>query len=262
MVYRHTTNFASISPSFVAVLLLLVLPAFAETSIRANTTGEALQGNSDKVAESEKPVSSTSESDISCDIDKTESLETKTIGKQNGVSAQTGRQVNGASLRNDTSTSLWKTFFSLLIVLALIVVLALLFRWFSMKGKLNLNHSGIEILARNTIGPKQSLCLIKVGGRLVLIGQSPNHMASLHTVEDDEEIAHIMGQIEQSGNKSITNTFGRMFHREAQDYDYREVPDGELDISSDENKQWSRAKGELGALLSKVKGLSRLHSKL
>jgi len=236
MAYRHTTtirlkkSFLSASLCVLVILFSLGISAGAETSIRANS------------------------------IDKAESLETHTIGRQQTVPDKANGQNSNASIQG-TNTSLWKSFFSLLIVLALIVLSALLFRWFSLKGQRHFKHSGIEIIARNNISPKQSLCLIKLGERLVLIGLSPNHMASLHTIEDAEEIGQIMGQIGQSGAKSITNTFGRMFRRETENYGHRETSDGEFGFTVDQDQQWSRAKGELSTLLNKVKGLTRLHFK-
>jgi len=157
----------------------------------------------------------------------------------------------------------WKTFLSLLIVLALIVGVTYLFKRFCLNSNRSSMPAGVEILARSSMNPKQSLCLVQLGNRLVLLGQSPSHISSLQTIDDPDEIAQILGQLEQKKTLSITNTFGKLFHREKELYENDENSAMSLDIedNQDQNQptqQWCQAKGELSSLLDKVKGLSKI----
>lgn len=157
----------------------------------------------------------------------------------------------------------WKTLLSLLIVLALIVGATYLFKRFSLNARRSSMPTGVEILARSNMNPKQSLCLVQLGNRLVLLGQSPNHISSLQTIDDPDEIAQILGQLEQKKTLSISNTFSKLFHREKEFYEYDENSAISLDIEDhqDQNQTtqpWCQAKGELSSLLDKVKGLSKI----
>lgn len=157
----------------------------------------------------------------------------------------------------------WKTFVSLVIVLALIVGVTYFFKRFYLNSNRSSMPAGVEILARSNMNPKQSLCLVQLGNRLVLLGQSPNHISSLQTIDDPDEMAQILGQLEQKKTLSITNTFGKLFHREKDLYEKEENPVMSLDIEDNQDQnpptlQWYQAKGELSSLLDKVKGLSKI----
>ena len=179
-------------------------------------------------------------------------------------------QTNSTGLdtrRLDFSPSFWRPFLSLLAVLALIVLCAWLFRRFFPGSQHGRTNSAIEIIARSAISPKQSVCLIRLGRRLLLVGLSPNHMANLSVVDDPEEIALIMGEMEKQMPNSISKTFDRLFHRETQQYDdpfgrtEQALRDGDtevLEYEQDEPRQWRHTCHELSSLLSKVKGLARL----
>lgn len=49
----------------------------------------------------------------------------------------------------------------------------------------------IEMLGRYHLAPKQSLCLVRVGRRAVLVGVTPSHMTALLEVRDPEEV-HVL----------------------------------------------------------------------
>ncbi|MBN1846410.1 MAG: flagellar biosynthetic protein FliO [Sedimentisphaerales bacterium] len=163
--------------------------------------------------------------------------------------------------------SLARTMGSLLIVLAVMGAVALVLRRTVFASGRAAAAGGIEILARNAINPKQSLCLIQLGQRLVLLGLSPNHMASLQTIEDPEDVAQILGGLEQQKVHSISNTFGKLFQKEkgffvaGEHSDENAVNDLDLTDTEDQNsttQQWYQAKGELTSLFDKVKGLARI----
>ena len=159
------------------------------------------------------------------------------------------------------SPSPWKSLLVLLVVLALIVSATLFLRRSSFFAQRRSSHAGVRILARSSISPKQSLCLVKLGETILLLGLSPNHMAMLHTVEDPDEIAGLLGTLEQHKHDSITNSFSRMFRHEANSYDDVEPANDYEGVIGDRDGQWSRARGELTSLLDKVKGLARMKSR-
>jgi len=185
---------------------------------------------------------------------------------ENQVLGQHPEKADSLSAKEQNQSSMpspWKTLVSLVIVLALIVGVTYLFKRFSLNANRNSMPAGVEILARSSMNPKQSLCLVQLGNRLVLLGQSPNHISSLQTIDDPDEIAQIMGQLEQKKTLSISNTFGKLFHREKELYENYENPAISLDIEDNQdqnqpNQPWCQAKGELSSLFEKVKGLSKI----
>jgi flagellar biosynthetic protein FliO len=158
----------------------------------------------------------------------------------------------------------WRTLGSLLIVLALMIAAAYIFKRFFLASHRKGSSAGIEIIARNTISPKQSLCLVQLGRHLLLLGLSPNHITSLQTIDDPEDIAHILGLLEKDKSHSISSTFTRLFQHENQYYDQEEnIDDNDHSDNNPEfqyrqSQHWYQAKGELSALLDKVKGLARI----
>ena len=160
-----------------------------------------------------------------------------------------------------TAGAIWRTALSLVLVLALIVGGSYWLRRFSPRGKAFSHAGGIEIIARNHVNPKQSMCLVKVGPRLVLVGLSPNHMASLDVIDDPDEVSQLLGHVETDRPNSISNTFGKLFHRESKHYKPEDGENQELELDSqeeEERKPYFQARGELAGLLNKVKGLRRL----
>ena len=73
-----------------------------------------------------------------------------------------------------------------------------IFRRLALGSRGGLAPSGVEVLARNSINPKQSLCLVKLGPRVLLLGLSPNQMTALHTIEDPDEVARRIGAAEEA----------------------------------------------------------------
>jgi len=159
--------------------------------------------------------------------------------------------------------SIWRTLGSLLVVLALIVLAAYVLRRLSLGARGGPGLAGLEVLARSPISPKQSLCLVKLGSRLLLLGLSPNHMTALHAVEEPDDVAQILGALERRKPHSISNSFTRLFQREDENYadwlgEGAAAGPAQDPSPEDPAQQWTQARGELGSLLEKVKGLARI----
>jgi len=174
------------------------------------------------------------------------------------------KNISGESNPLGGAVSTWRTVLSLILVLVLIVLAAWLYRRFAMGSRSGRINSAIEIITRTTISSKQSVCLVRLDRRLVLVGLSPNHMTSLLVLDDPEDIGRLMGLVEKQSPHSISNSFDKLFHRQARDYNLSsDVTEEELDTQvfdyqDQTSGQWSYARRELSGLLNKVKGLARL----
>lgn len=50
----------------------------------------------------------------------------------------------------------------------------------------------MEVLARTPVGPKQSVVLLRVAGRVIVVGVSPDSMATLTEIRDEQEVERIL----------------------------------------------------------------------
>ncbi len=161
------------------------------------------------------------------------------------------------------SLSAWRTVLSLVVVLGCILGCSWLLRRYSPMGRRLAAGGGLEVIGRSSLNTRQSLCVVKVGSRLLVVGLSPNHMAALDVITDPDEIARVVGQGETGRSQSISNTFGRLFHGESVQYDpsdpdeLESVPDKTGRVLG-QSADVHRARRELAGLLGKVRGLTRL----
>jgi flagellar protein FliO/FliZ len=131
----------------------------------------------------------------------------------------------------------------LALVLALIFALAWLAKRF-LRGRNILGGSGtVKILDRTPISPKQSLILVKVGERLILVGVSQEGMTALSEIDDPEQVAMLMGEAASYQPGSIS----RSFSDEVEDHrdEYMQQP-----MSEDPVEQ---TRGQVRGLLDKVR---------
>ncbi len=122
------------------------------------------------------------------------------------------------------ATNPWiRTTGSLLAVMALIGLLAWGYRVVAGNGRLNMLARGrnpglIEVVGRTTLSPRQSLCLVRVGPRLILLGVTNDSVNALDVVQDGALVAQLMGQAAGARTDSNTAEFSRCLEREAQSY--------------------------------------------
>lgn len=104
--------------------------------------------------------------------------------------------------------STWvRTTASLAGVVALILFLAWSYRAVS-GGSRSLLGRGrrpgiIEVLSRTVLSPRQSLCLVRIGPRAVLIGVSGDSVRTLDVIDDPAIVAQLAGQAESRARPSF-----------------------------------------------------------
>jgi len=145
--------------------------------------------------------------------------------------------------------SLFKAVISLIIVLALILVIAYLIRRFMPQMRTLNRRLGLEVVGRTPLGPKQSISLVKVGSKVMLVGMSPGHTTCLAMIDSPDEIALVLGQIASGQENALENDFDDAFMKEAMQYD---------DIDELKDAQAMQASKELSGLMRKVKGLNKM----
>jgi flagellar biogenesis protein FliO len=158
------------------------------------------------------------------------------------------------------------------VVLSLLIVLTLIFalRYLSQRlfGRTVAGRASraVQVLSRNVISPKQQLLVVRVGRRLVVVGDCGQQMNTLCEITDPDEMAALVGQIEGERRDTKGSPFGAIFGRAGSEFEKDSEPprpvnvadvgdDDEGDSTGPSNVADTR--DELSGLMDKVRGMSR-----
>ncbi len=174
---------------------------------------------------------------------------------------QDSRRVERAAPSNSPTDAqgmlqmLWPLFIVLLVVGGLAYAAR---RW--MPKSLRTSSGGpLQIIARQSISAKQSLCLVRLGRRLVLMGVTSDRISTLSEINDPEESAAIVAAVESSRPTSFATAFGKMSD---QDLKAAEADDDETmaAFNTDDTplgtKQIAQTRDRVRGLLDRVRGLA------
>ncbi len=81
-------------------------------------------------------------------------------------------------------------------------------------------HAGvIQVLSRVAIAPRQSVCLMRIGPRLVLVGISPNALRTLDVIADADLVARLAGeQLSAKSAARVGEPFTQTLAEESKSY--------------------------------------------
>jgi flagellar biogenesis protein FliO len=111
------------------------------------------------------------------------------------------------------SDLLWKSLSGLGLVVGLMLVGVFVLKRLTPGGQRS-GSEAVTVLGRAFVGPRQSLHLIKIGRRILVLGNTPAGMSSVAEIADPEEVAQILATCQRSRANSITNSFRQIFRRE------------------------------------------------
>lgn len=114
----------------------------------------------------------------------------------------------------------------------------------------------VEVLSRVSVGPRQHVMLIRLGGRIIVVGDSAGQMRLLANLDEPEEVAGILKAVTSSKPTSVSESFNQLMGKFDQDFDRAEA-----DRLRDEGKdvtehQADRARDQLSGLLARVRSMS------
>jgi flagellar biogenesis protein FliO len=145
--------------------------------------------------------------------------------------------------------------------LALAIVLGAIFllRWggrkmFLLHGQAK-GHGGIRVLSRSVLSPKQQLLLLKVGKRLIVVGDSAGHMSALCEITDPDEVAGLMGEVNENRSEPAAKSFRKLFGLAKEPFEQTmadQVVEEEPNIVAPTDDMVS-THDEIGGLLEKVR---------
>ncbi len=110
----------------------------------------------------------------------------------------------------------WSAAGALAVVVGLILVLARLFRRHAPMFSQSLPQEALEILGRRFVDPRQSIVLIRIGARILVVGSSANGLNSLGQIDDPVEVDVLAGLCRRGAQTGVLATsFFKMLKGEA-----------------------------------------------
>lgn len=153
----------------------------------------------------------------------------------------------------------WKSLLPLLIVLVLIgAMAALVKRYAPQRLRANLAGGGvIDMIARQHLTPKQSVALLKIGRRIVVVGMTPDRITRLDTIEDSEEVAELIGRAGSSRPDSLSSSFQREVLKQVAVYDPSADGKGKTKARDTRESVYTGAREQVQGLLKRVQTMTR-----
>ena len=145
---------------------------------------------------------------------------------------------------------------ALLVVLASIVGCA-----YAAKRHLRLGRSdgglpALQVVARSYLSPKQSICLVRAGPRLIMVGVTADRITHLTDIDDPDAAAQLIGRAEASKEDSRTGAFQRLVVDEGTVY-RRPSPAESMDPGRTVDARYGQSRGHLDGLLGKIRSYAR-----
>ena len=142
---------------------------------------------------------------------------------------------------------------STLAALGLVIGLILLARWGYVKlgGRVVARPSrSVEVLSRTALGPKNHVLLLRVGRRVLVVGDSPSGTRTLADLDDPDEVATLLRSVEESRPTSVSQGFQELFGRFNRDYERRDEREQEGGDAGE--ARLDRARDSLAGLRSRL----------
>jgi len=128
------------------------------------------------------------------------------------TSANTANQP-GPGKSERSSGSWWDTLCALALVIGLIFLLRHVINRFSGKTPTSSRSGVVEVMARVGVAPKQQVLLLRLGGRVLLVGQSANGMNTLADINDPDEVASVLAAVTATQTTAPAGQFTSLFGR-------------------------------------------------
>lgn len=108
----------------------------------------------------------------------------------------------------------------------------------------------VQVLSRVSVAPRNHVLLLRVGGRILVVGDSPGGMNSLAQIDDPDEVASLLKTLAVNEPNSISQGFSQLINRFNTEYSDDDGRDSGEYVAD-------RARGEVSSLLSRLRTRSR-----
>ncbi len=107
----------------------------------------------------------------------------------------------------------------------------------------------LEVLSRVSIAPKSNILLVRIGGRILVVGESGGGLSILSEIEEPEEIASLLRAIQTTKPGSVSREFSEMLEG------LEDAPDGTSASDKDSAMRSSRARDEVTGLRTRIRSM-------
>jgi len=135
----------------------------------------------------------------------------------------------------------------LVVVLVVIVLVFWAVRKYVPGMRRLTGSSVVRVLARTYLSPRQSVTLVKVGRRILVVGQTADRLSRLGEISDGEEVSELLGLCHSEGDQSISKNFQKIFREADREYD-----EG-VEAGGESPEQLGRVRSQLDDLTRKVR---------
>jgi len=177
---------------------------------------------------------------------------TKSLGgKPNAAQTQPSSVLGNAGSGN------W--FLQTLAALGLVIGLVLFGRWAWMKlsGQVSATGNGpraVEVLSRTAVAPKNHVLLLRVGQRVLVVGDSAQGLRTLTEVNDPDEVADLLTSVTAQKENSATSSFQQMLGQVSGNFDEQALA---ADHGRDNSEHhFDRSRAAVSSLVSRVRSMA------
>lgn len=151
---------------------------------------------------------------------------------------------------------------AMIIVIGLILVLRFAMLKLFPGARTGKAGGAVRVLTRTAIAPRQQVMLLQVGRRVVVVGDSAGTLTSLAQIEDPDEVALLIGQIENAEpvTPAATSRFRALFTRQQEEFaavDPESVDSREPDAIEPPPAEVAQAQQEISSLIDRMRSLTR-----
>lgn len=117
----------------------------------------------------------------------------------------------------------------------------------------------LQVVSRLSVSPKQQILLVRVGRRLVLVGNSGTQMNPLCEIGDPEEAASLLGEVATHREESASASFNAVLGGEEKRFEEETiaaVTSDESTLETEDDSAIAGTRAELSGLAEKVRSLS------
>ena len=152
---------------------------------------------------------------------------------------------------SNTGPSASRVVVSLCVVAVLIVGLGWAYRRM-FAAQQQKGGGAVSLVSRTMLTPKHQVFVLRVGHRLVVVGDSGHGMNRLCEITDAAEMTAVLGE---AGGAEMSRLRGGAFAATLDDFDRRPLPGGDGE-PADEPPPFDDARDEVQSLIARVRGLA------
>jgi flagellar biogenesis protein FliO len=174
----------------------------------------------------------------------------------NGAGGQAGTG-GGAGSGGDVGSGGWVL--QTLAALGLVIGLILLGRWLWIKlsGQVPTRTSGsraVEVLSRTAVAPKNHVLLLRVGERILIVGDSSQGLQTLAQVDEPDEVAELLTAVTSQNEHSVSGQFRQVMSRVSGRFDATAAA---AEDGRDEGEHHlDRSRAAVSSLMSRVRHIA------